>query len=111
MSEKNYVELKLGVLQHLRDLFHRQALTNEQLTLELTFVAADLGVPMHDVQSTIAELMKLEFAKATSHSHLGPAQGEVEITKDGLSVLHNYEFSVYLPPSKTSLRKVGFRTR
>lgn len=110
MAEKNYVQLKLGVLSHLRDLFHRQALTNEVLTLGLTLVAADLGVREEDVQSTIAELVALGLAQPTSHAHLAAAQGEVEITKEGLSTLHNYEFAVHLPPSESSLRPVGFDT-
>lgn len=110
-NKKNYVAMKIGVLEHLRDLFHRRARTREVLPLDFTLVAADLGVSEEDVSSTIAELCRLGLAKATNgkSNALAVSQGECEITDQGLTDLHHYEMSIHLSPQVTSLRPAGFK--
>jgi hypothetical protein len=109
-NPKNYVEQKLGVLSHLRDLFHQRARTREQLPLELTLVAADLGISIEDVQGTIAELIALDLVKPLdpNTAHLAVTQGECEITTNGLFFLHNYETSQHIRPLNTEWGRAGF---
>ena len=89
----DHVELKLGVLRHLRDMFHARALTNEVLPIELLTVANDLKVPVETVQRVLAELVTLKLAapNAGAPPHTAVADGRAEITEVGLGYLHNVE--------------------
>lgn len=89
----DHVELKLGVLRHLRDMFHARALTNEVLPIELLTVANDLQVSVDAVQRVLAELVALKLAapNASAPPHTAIADGRAEITEAGLGYLHNVE--------------------
>lgn len=90
--QTDYLALKIAVLIHLRSLFYESPLGREPMPLELTLVAADLGVSVLLVQGTIRELLTLGLARPTrsvgdSAPHLAVAQGECEITPEGLNYL------------------------
>ncbi len=107
MNPRDHIAEKIGVLVHLRDLFHESAVTREKLPIELTLVAADLGIAEVVLQGTIAELVALDLAKPTSSAkHLAVSQGECEITRGGLTYLHEYETALHVPSE--SRRSIGF---
>lgn len=89
----HHVDLKLGVLRHLRDMFHARALTNEVLPIELLTVANDLQTPIERVQGAVAELIALGLARpnAGAPPHTAVVDGRAEITEAGLGHLHHAE--------------------
>lgn len=106
-----YIEWKVAVLGHLRDLHHRRAPTNAKMHLNLDVVAADLGIATEQVQGVLSELILLGFVAETNkmNPHMAITDGECAITKDGMSFLHNHEAARAIPESNTSLRsEVGF---
>jgi hypothetical protein len=87
------VELKLGVLRHLRDMFHERALTNQILPIELITVANDLQVSESRIKQILAELIVLKLATHNPDAppHTAVADGRAEITDAGLGYLHQVE--------------------
>ncbi len=92
-ADLQHVELKLGVLRHLRDMFHERALTNEVLAIELLFVANDLQVSVARIQQVLAELIALRPATHNPDAppHTAVVDGRAEITENGLGYLHQIE--------------------
>lgn len=98
-ADLDYIGLRIGVLRHLRDLFYRVAVRNDATALDLTFVAAALGLGEEFVQGAIAELIKLDHVEPTDSRmpHLAVQRGDCRITSSGLSFLHQYELAQHLP--------------
>lgn len=86
-------EWKVGVLRHLRVLLHATAGTGVRLPLELTFVAAHLGISEQQVKGTIEELVLLEYVRPIDKNapHLAVADGRCWITAEGLHYLNDWE--------------------
>lgn len=93
MDPRQHVEVKIGVLRHLREMFYERALTNEILPIELVTIANDLKISVSRAQGVLAELVALKFAthNAGAPPHTAISDGRAEITEAGLAYLHQVE--------------------
>lgn len=90
-NQMTALELKVGVLRHLRSIVHQSAITQKPDPLDLTWVAFDLRVPVEVVQGAIAELLLLDYVKPLAERNFAITDGECEITKAGMMFLNQVE--------------------
>lgn len=102
------MDIKIGVLRHLRKHFQEAAVNRDPSPLDVRVVAAEVSVTIEDVKGMLAELVETGLARprAGVPAHLA-IEGQCQITSDGLIYLDRYDAQWHEPAEERN--PIGFR--